>query len=291
MARIVSDSCHLARTHRRSDSRFKYCKMLESSRTAAMQSRSARRTTARATSATAETRLCPGTAKSFGISKRDEMSSIASSRSPTIAPVIRGPDRGRSGLVASSVIASHSSRDTRTRTPSTSEPGSTSVRSSPMNAWASSTAPYALGRTESFATRPPPQSTVVPASPFRVYTFMVPALHRVVYAMPRVRQGWNSGHVTRCGDEPECGLRPLPPPRRPLEVRPLVTRSLRREERRYRTSEWAPSTSGAASCVPWSFSTTTGRGSIHARSSWVPGAGGNSWATASASSARSASQV
>ncbi len=100
--------------------------------------RSARRTTVRARSNEAETRLAPGTTKSLGMSMRPMNTSICCSRRSTIAGVTSvvpacSFDR-LDGSVVTSAINTYRSRSSPVNNWSSSDPGSTSARASPSAA-------------------------------------------------------------------------------------------------------------------------------------------------------------
>ena len=165
-----SASWYLAIVHNRSESRLRYGPTSEGSGAAARANRSARRTTVRARSSHAAVTLPPGTTNSAGGWKRSSSSSIRASRRSTISwltAVTPGSSRALfSGAVASSAISTHRSRISGTSDRSSSPIACTRAR--PSTAWASSTVPYAAGSSESFATRPPNSSPVVPSSPVLV---------------------------------------------------------------------------------------------------------------------------
>lgn len=157
-ARLVP-SCQRAIVHSKSDSRLRYGTTCDGGGAAARDCTSARRTTVRATSSHAATRFPPGTTNSVGGSNRAERASITVSSRVTIdgsTHVLPGSSLERfSGNVASSVINTHKSLIRGIKRDSTSDPAPASARTTPRTACASSTIPYALGSTLSFATRPP----------------------------------------------------------------------------------------------------------------------------------------
>jgi hypothetical protein len=146
----------------------------------ATAARSARRTTVRATSSSAEIPRATGEHEVGGISKRPAREVVRSSTASTISGVTRelpGERRSRlPGAVASSAMHTYRSRSTATSTSSSSDPGAASARATPIAAWASSTAPSASGAGESLRTRPPYSRPVVPSSPLPVHTRMGPTL-------------------------------------------------------------------------------------------------------------------
>ena len=107
--------------------------------------------------------------KSAGMSNRAMRSSTFASRAPTISAVTRDFPASSFGRLDSSVATSamrtHRSRSSRVNRRSSSESGTASARAIPIMAWASSTAPLISMTAESFRTRPPKRSPVVPSSP------------------------------------------------------------------------------------------------------------------------------
>src|SRR5581483_8731735 len=152
-------SCHRAIVHSRSDSRLRYGTTDEPSVATRTPSRSARRTTARATSRWAETSHSPGTTNSVGGAKRAERSSMRASSATTISSVTSDCPAVSfvrlAGSVANSDMSTHRSRSMSINIASSSVPLPHAARATPSAACASSTDPYAVGAGASFATRPP----------------------------------------------------------------------------------------------------------------------------------------